>query len=44
MPKKFLVDNAEIRSGAEKFMVRPACRVVFLHQFRGGERYFSAAL
>lgn len=42
--KKSLVDNAEIRSGAEKFMVRPDCRVKFFHQFRGGERYFSAAL
>lgn len=42
--KKSLVDNAEIRSGAEKSMVLPDCRVVFLHQFRGCERYFSAAL
>lgn len=42
--KKFLVGNAEIRSGAEKSMVLTDCRVVFLHQFRGGERYFSAAL
>lgn len=39
--KKFLVNgNVEIMSGAEKSMVLPDCRVVFLHQFRGGERYF----
>ena len=43
--KKILVEsNAEIMSGAEKSMALPDCRVVFLHQFRGGERYFSAAL
>ena len=41
--KKILVGNAEIRSGAEKSMVLPDCRVVFFHQFRGGERCFSAA-
>lgn len=35
--------GVEIRSGAEKSMVRPDRRVVFLHQFRGGERYLSAA-
>ncbi len=42
--KKFLVGNAEIRSGAEKSMVRSDCRVVFFHRFRSGERYLSAAL
>ena len=42
--KIFLVGNVKIRSGAEKSMVRPDCHVVFFHQFRGGERYLSAAL
>ncbi len=35
--------GVEIRSGAEKSMVRPDRRVVFLHQFRGGERYLQTS-
>ena len=35
--------GVEIRYGAEKSMVRPDCRVVFLHQFRGGERYLQTS-
>lgn len=39
--KKFLVDNAEIRSGAEKSMVLPDCRVEFFSSVRRRRALFQ---